>query len=100
MRDKVVVCLRVSGTISVLLSVSIFHKYPIHIHEGGANKTQLEPYTEFFLGNVVFDIDSGDWMKREFKPYNFNALGQPTEGGHLHPLMKAMLNNHALSFRT
>lgn len=53
----------------------------------------------FFLGNVVLDIDSGDWMKREFKPYNFNALGQPTEGGHLHPLMKAMLNTHTLSFR-
>jgi len=33
-------------------------------------------------------LQSGDWMKREFKPYNFNALGQPTEGGHLHPLMK------------
>lgn len=33
-------------------------------------------------------LQSGDWLKREFKPYNFNALGQPTEGGHLHPLLK------------
>ena len=34
---------------------------------------------------------SGEWLKREFKPYNFNALGQPTEGGHLHPLLKVPL---------
>ena len=34
---------------------------------------------------------SGEWLKREFKPYNFNALGQPTEGGHLHPLLKVLL---------
>lgn len=33
-------------------------------------------------------LQSGEWLKREFKPYNFNALGQPTEGGHLHPLLK------------
>ena len=30
----------------------------------------------------------GAWKTEQFKPYNFNALGQPTEGGHLHPLLK------------
>ncbi|EFJ30485.1 hypothetical protein SELMODRAFT_231153 [Selaginella moellendorffii] len=28
------------------------------------------------------------WSEVAFKPYNFQALGQPTEGGHLHPLLK------------
>ncbi len=30
----------------------------------------------------------GSWKDADFKPYNFNALGQPTNGGHLHPLLK------------
>ncbi|CAI5469711.1 unnamed protein product [Closterium sp. Yama58-4] len=33
-------------------------------------------------------LPSGAWKSEEFKPYNFNALGLPTEGGHLHPLLK------------
>jgi phenylalanyl-tRNA synthetase alpha chain len=35
-------------------------------------------------------LQSGEWKEREFKPYNYKALGQPTEGGHLHPLLKAI----------
>ncbi len=31
----------------------------------------------------------GTWRTEDFKPYNFAALGQPTCGGHLHPLLKA-----------
>eukprot|EP00210_Caulerpa_lentillifera_P002874 g2744.t1 len=30
----------------------------------------------------------GSWKDMEFKPYNFNALGLPTQGGCLHPLLK------------
>lgn len=33
-------------------------------------------------------LQSGAWRSADFKPYNFNALGTPTEGGHLHPLLK------------
>lgn len=33
-------------------------------------------------------LQSGAWKDQSFKPYNFNALGAPTHGGHLHPLMK------------
>lgn len=33
----------------------------------------------------------GTWRTQEFKEYNFNALGQPTTGGHLHPLLKVRL---------
>uniref|UniRef100_A0A0D6QY65 phenylalanine--tRNA ligase n=1 Tax=Araucaria cunninghamii TaxID=56994 RepID=A0A0D6QY65_ARACU len=33
-------------------------------------------------------LQKGTWQGLEFKDYNFNALGQPTEGGHLHPLLK------------
>eukprot|EP00879_Flechtneria_rotunda_P029772 GHRR01032219.1.p1 GENE.GHRR01032219.1~~GHRR01032219.1.p1 ORF type:complete len:391 (+),score=106.81 GHRR01032219.1:319-1491(+) len=33
-------------------------------------------------------IGSGSWRTEEFKDYNFNAMGIPTTGGHLHPLMK------------
>jgi phenylalanyl-tRNA synthetase alpha chain len=37
----------------------------------------------------------GTWQELEFKEYNFNALGQPTEGGHLHPLLKVCSNLHS-----
>jgi len=33
-------------------------------------------------------IASGSWKDEIFKPFNFDALGQPVDGGHLHPLMK------------
>ena len=31
---------------------------------------------------------SGSWKSKNFKPYNFQALGIPPSCGHLHPLMK------------
>ncbi|XP_023007795.1 phenylalanine--tRNA ligase alpha subunit, cytoplasmic [Cucurbita maxima] len=34
------------------------------------------------------NLQRGDWRELEFKEYNFNAKGQPLEGGHLHPLLK------------
>ncbi|KAK9915034.1 hypothetical protein WJX75_003886 [Coccomyxa subellipsoidea] len=33
-------------------------------------------------------LQKGTWRDADFKAYNFNALGQPTYGGHLHPLLK------------
>ncbi|GMH13436.1 hypothetical protein Nepgr_015277 [Nepenthes gracilis] len=33
-------------------------------------------------------LQRGDWKDLDFKEYNFNAKGQPAEGGHLHPLLK------------
>lgn len=33
-------------------------------------------------------IASGDWRNRNFKAYNFDALGTPLARGHLHPLLK------------
>ncbi|BDA43266.1 Phenylalanine-tRNA ligase alpha subunit [Coccomyxa sp. Obi] len=33
-------------------------------------------------------LQKGTWRDANFKAYNFNALGQPTNGGHLHPLLK------------
>ena len=40
---------------------------------------------------VIFCALSGEWKNLEFKEYNFNAKGQPIEGGHLHPLNKARI---------
>ncbi|KAK4491397.1 hypothetical protein RD792_002141 [Penstemon davidsonii] len=37
------------------------------------------------------NLQRGDWKEVEFKEYNFLAKGQPTEGGCLHPLLKAWL---------
>jgi hypothetical protein len=37
---------------------------------------------------LLFCICSGSWRTEEFKPFNFNSLGLPPSGGHLHPLMK------------
>ncbi|CAH2040873.1 unnamed protein product, partial [Iphiclides podalirius] len=31
---------------------------------------------------------TGSWKELQFKPYNFDALGQPPECGYLHPLLK------------
>ena len=33
-------------------------------------------------------VASGAWAAERFKQYNYNAVGQPTQGGHLHPLLK------------
>ncbi|CAM6113791.1 unnamed protein product [Calypogeia fissa] len=33
-------------------------------------------------------LQSGAWKEQKFKDYNFEALGLPTSGGHLHPLLK------------
>jgi len=33
-------------------------------------------------------LQSGEWKKKAFKPYNFNALGIMPDSGHLHPLLK------------
>ncbi|EPS63350.1 hypothetical protein M569_11435, partial [Genlisea aurea] len=35
------------------------------------------------------NLQRGEWKDLEFKEYNFLAKGQPTEGGHFHPLKKA-----------
>ncbi|OQR81833.1 phenylalanyl-tRNA synthetase alpha chain [Thraustotheca clavata] len=33
-------------------------------------------------------LDNESWKTETFKPYNFNTMGMPVGGGHLHPLMK------------
>jgi phenylalanyl-tRNA synthetase alpha chain len=40
---------------------------------------------------VIYRYDymsSGEWKDASFKKYNFDAVGIPPSGGHLHPLMK------------
>ena len=37
---------------------------------------------------IDFSLDSGAWRTKRFKAYNFNALGQRIDSGHLHPLLK------------
>ncbi len=38
-----------------------------------------------YLSTLLY---SGSWKDKQFKSYNFNALGAPVSCGHLHPLMK------------
>ncbi|KAG0437977.1 hypothetical protein HPB47_017207 [Ixodes persulcatus] len=33
-------------------------------------------------------IASGSWKEKQFKEYNFDAMGVPPDCGHLHPLLK------------
>jgi len=41
------------------------------------------------LGELTSDLlKSGEWASKEFKEYNFDALGTPPIAGTLHPLMK------------
>ncbi|XP_059462755.1 phenylalanine--tRNA ligase alpha subunit, cytoplasmic [Corylus avellana] len=47
------------------------------------------PQRKKFVADLTREmLQSGDWKNLEFKEYNFNAKGQPIEGGHLHPLNK------------
>eukprot|EP00798_Chlamydomonas_sp_ICE-L_P020758 gene20758-27578_t len=45
---------------------------------------RVKPATDL----TVDMLAKGTWRTQEFKDYNFNALGTPTTGGHLHPLLK------------
>ncbi|KAF7127961.1 hypothetical protein RHSIM_Rhsim11G0177200 [Rhododendron simsii] len=48
------------------------------------------PKRKIFTTDLTRDnLLRGDWKDLEFKEYNFSAKGQPIEGGHLHPLLKA-----------
>ncbi|KAG5526636.1 hypothetical protein RHGRI_032790 [Rhododendron griersonianum] len=50
------------------------------------------PKRKIFATDLTRDnLLRGDWKDLEFKEYNFSAKGQPIEGGHLHPLLKAGL---------
>lgn len=33
-------------------------------------------------------LRTGSWKDTQFKKYNFQAIGQESQGGHLHPLLK------------
>ena len=33
-------------------------------------------------------LTTGAWKEAKFKQYNFASLGTPSQGGHLHPLLK------------
>jgi len=47
------------------------------------------PQRKKFVADLTREmLQSGEWKNLEFKEYNFNAKGQPIEGGHLHPLNK------------
>ena len=37
---------------------------------------------------LLFVIISGSWKTKDFKAYNFDALGIRPDSGHLHPLLK------------
>ncbi|KAF5448819.1 hypothetical protein F2P56_029318 [Juglans regia] len=50
---------------------------------------EYAPQRKKFAADLTREmLQSGEWKNLEFKEYNFNAKGQPIEGGHLHPLNK------------
>ncbi|GFY89934.1 phenylalanyl-tRNA synthetase, putative [Actinidia rufa] len=50
------------------------------------------PKRKKFATDLTRDnLQRGDWKDLEFKEYNFSAKGQPVDGGHLHPLLKARI---------
>jgi phenylalanyl-tRNA synthetase alpha chain len=55
------------------------------VEKGSDFKTEVKkPATDITMEMMA----NGSWKSETFKPYNFNALGVPTGGGHLHPLLK------------
>jgi hypothetical protein len=41
--------------------------------------------------NIHNPLTRGTWREEDFKAYNFEALGLPTAGGALHPLLKVRI---------
>lgn len=55
------------------------------LRKGSAFKLELEKQETDLTAEM---IASGDWEKKSFKEYNFNAMGIQPDRGHLHPLLK------------
>ncbi len=55
------------------------------VRKGAAFALTLEKLSTDLTAEM---IQSGAWKTAKFKNYNFEALGLPTRGGHLHPLLK------------
>uniref|UniRef100_A0A914VY96 phenylalanine--tRNA ligase n=1 Tax=Plectus sambesii TaxID=2011161 RepID=A0A914VY96_9BILA len=55
------------------------------LKKGAAFTTSLtKPETDLTMDMLT----NGSWREKQFKAYNFEALGVPPASGHLHPLMK------------
>ncbi|CAG8497239.1 295_t:CDS:10 [Paraglomus brasilianum] len=52
------------------------------------DKIKLVSYSVSKGPKFSLTIENGEWKSAQFKKYNFDALGVPPSGGHLHPLMK------------
>lgn len=57
-------------------------------HERGSSNGTAH----FAFDVITLFVTRGTWKDAEFKAYNFNALGLPTNGGHLHPLLKVSIS--------
>lgn len=55
------------------------------VRKGASFSLTLEKLSTDLTAEMV---QSGAWKTAKFKNYNFDAMGLPTRGGHLHPLMK------------
>lgn len=61
-------------------------KVTIYVLRKGPNFSLTIPEPEKDLTDEM--LSTGSWKNKEFKPYNFNALGIMPQSGHLHPLLK------------
>ena len=57
------------------------------IKKGSGFKTTIEKQETELTPEL---IASGAWKTKNFKSYNFNALGTVPQSGHLHPLLKVL----------
>jgi phenylalanyl-tRNA synthetase alpha chain len=55
------------------------------ISKGSQFARQLEKPSTDLTSDILLDRS---WTRCKFKKYNYDALGLPTTGGHLHPLLK------------
>lgn len=55
------------------------------IRKGPNFSTKIEKLEADLTADLLIN---DNWKQKTFKPYNFDALGQALDSGHLHPLMK------------
>ena len=48
----------------------------------------IDVYNFNLIGTILLFLLRGSWRTKQFKLYNFDAMGAPPSCGHLHPLMK------------
>ena len=69
---------------------------PFGLHKNWSKCLIVSFFSLFKPSSSLCILCSGSWKNKEFKPYNFKALGQMPFTGSLHPLLKVSTHSNPL----